>query len=94
VGPISGLPALQGQGIGAALLQAGHETARGLGFALCVLCGHADYYPRFGYEPIESHGIHFPFDAPEACKLVKFLNESGKSVRGTAVFPPELLERP
>jgi len=92
VGPISVLPHLQGQGIGAALMQAGHEAARVLGFSLCVLVGHEDYYPRFGYEPIGQHGITFPFDAPDACKMVKFLDERGESVRGIAIFPPELME--
>jgi len=92
VGPVSVLPHLQGKGIGAALMEAGHEAAHELDFSLCVLCGHEDYYPRFGYEPIGQHGITFPFDAPEACKMVKFLDERGKSVRGVAIFPPELME--
>ena len=92
LGPISVLPELQGRGIGAMLMEAGHAAARRLGFSVCVLVGHADYYPRFGYEPISEHGIVFPFEAPEACKMVKFLTEGGRAVRGTAVFPPELME--
>ena len=91
LGIVSVLPQAQGQGIGAALIEAGHEAAQKLGFLLAVLVGHADYYPRFGYVPAGQYGIHFPFDVPEACKMVKFLDERGKSVQGTAVFPPELV---
>jgi len=90
LGIVSVLPRVQGQGIGGALIQAGHEAAKRLGFSLSVLVGHGDYYPRFGYEPVAQYGICFPFDAPEDCKLVKFLDECGKSVQGAAVFPPEL----
>jgi len=90
LGIVSVLPDVQGQGIGGALIRAGHEAAQRLGFSLSVLVGHADYYPRFGYEPAEQYGILFPFAAPEECKMVKFLDERGKSVQGMAVFPSEL----
>ena len=91
VGPLAVLPSLQGQGIGAALMQAGHRAGHALGFSLCVLVGYAAYYSRFGYEPAGQHGILLPINAPEECKMVKFLEERGKSVRGVAVFPPELI---
>ena len=91
VGPLAVLPSLQGQGIGAALMQAGHKAGHALGFSLCVLVGYAAYYSRFGYEPAGQHGILLPVEAPEACKMVKFLEACGKSVRGVAAFPPELI---
>jgi len=91
LGIVAVLPQVQGQGIGGALIQGGHEGAKKLGFSLSVLVGHEDYYPRFGYEPAGQYGIAFPFDAPEACKMVKFLDERGKSVQGMAQFPPELV---
>jgi len=89
LGPVSVLPAHMRQGIGGALIQRGHAVAKSLGFPLSVLVGHADYYPRFGYEPIAPHGITFPVDAPAECMMVKFLDESGKSVQGMAKFPAE-----
>jgi len=89
LGPVSVLPAHMGRGIGGALIERGHTVAKSLGFPLSVLVGHADYYPRFGYEPIAPHGITFPVDAPAECMMVKFLDESGKSVRGMAQFPAE-----
>jgi predicted N-acetyltransferase YhbS len=91
LGPLAVLPELQGRGIGAMLVQKGHEAARKLGFSVCVLVGHENYYPRFGYEIAGEYGIILPVEAPEGCKMVKFLREEGKLVRGTAVFPPELI---
>ncbi len=48
--PLAVAPEHQGQGIGGALLEAGHAVARAHGAALSVLLGHARYYPRFGYQ--------------------------------------------
>ena len=89
LGPVSVLPAFQKKGIGGALIAEGHRIALSLGYDLCVLVGHEDYYPRFGYEPIERHGISFPTDAPPQCRMVKFLTARGKAVKGAALFPPE-----
>jgi len=89
VGPLSVLPAFQRRGIGGALMEHGHDTARALGFSLCVLVGHEDYYPRFGYEPAGRYGITFPIDAPEACKMVKFLSPHGATIQGAVLLPPE-----
>jgi len=89
LGPVSVLPEVQRQGIGGALIEAGHRVGASLGFDLCVLVGHEDYYPRFGYEPIERHGITFPTEAPLECMMVKFLTAQGKAVKGAAIFPPE-----
>lgn len=94
LGPVSVLPELQGQGIGGALITAGHRVAQELGFTACVLVGHADYYPRFGYVPSQGHGITFPCDAPAECMMVKFLSEAGKAVKGAAIFPPEHIPPP
>ena len=91
LGVVSVPPQFQCQGIGGALIEEGHAVARSLGISVCVLVGHQDYYPRFGYQPAHLHGITFPFDAPEECKLVKLLSEDGKNIRGEAFFPPELV---
>ena len=91
LGPVSVLPQFQRRGIGGALIEEGHRVARSLGFSACVLVGHEDYYPRFGYQPAHLHGITFPFEAPGECKMVKFLSEAGKDIRGQALFPPELV---
>ena len=91
LGVVSVHPEFQRRSIGGALIEQGHAVARALGFCACVLVGHEGYYPRFGYEPASRYGITFPFEAPDECKLVKFLCESGEVIRGQAVFPPELV---
>lgn len=48
--PLAVDPAYQRQGIGGALIRAGHEIAQGKGYALSFLLGHPWYYPRFGYQ--------------------------------------------
>jgi len=87
--PVSVLPEYQKQGIGSALIRRGHELATEMGFGVCLVVGHEDYYPRFGYEIASKHGITQPFPAPDECVMVRFLNDAGKSITGSAVFPPE-----
>lgn len=47
--PIAVDPAHQRKGIGAALIQVGHEIAQSKGYVLSFLLGHPTYYPRLGY---------------------------------------------
>jgi len=87
--PVSVFPEYQRQGVGTVLIERGHEIAADMGYGVCTLVGHADYYPRFGYERASKYGITQPFPAPDECVMVKFLTDAGKSVTGAAVFPPE-----
>lgn len=56
-GPVSVLPALQRQGVGAALIQHTLELARSTGNRAVLIFGHESYYPRFGFEPAAKYGI-------------------------------------
>ncbi|AWH29524.1 MULTISPECIES: N-acetyltransferase [Stenotrophomonas] len=49
LGPISVLPARQGQGVGAALMQAAIDALRSQQAHGCVLLGEPAYYGRFGF---------------------------------------------
>lgn len=49
LGPISVLPARQGQGIGSALVNEGLVRLRKLDAKGCVLAGNPAYYTRFGF---------------------------------------------
>lgn len=42
-------PDYQHQKIGSRLIEAVHKVAQDKGFVLCILCGHDQYYPKFGY---------------------------------------------
>ncbi len=66
LGPIGVEPALQRGGIGAALMRACLAAAAETSWPLIALLGHADYYPRFGFESADALGIRCPYPvAPE-----------------------------
>ncbi len=86
--PVSVLPNFQGKGVGGALITKSHQIAKILGFGSIVLVGHAEYYPRFGYEVTTKYHIKLPFEAPEECCLIKPLTEQALvGVRGMVVYP-------
>jgi putative acetyltransferase len=63
--PVAVLPAHQGKGIGSALIRAGLQRCRRLGFAAVVVLGHPEYYPRFGFSPASDFGITSEYDVPD-----------------------------
>ncbi len=56
-GPLSVLPSLQGQGIGAMLVKKTLEEAAGMGYRAVLIFGHPDYYKRFGFQNAEKFQI-------------------------------------
>ncbi len=56
-GPVSVLPAYQGQGIGNLLIEHTMELAKQLGYKAVVIYGNPAYYHRFGFENAEKYGI-------------------------------------
>lgn len=49
LGPICVEPEFQGIGLGGMLVRQGHKIAKEKGYEFSLLCGHSNYYPRFGY---------------------------------------------
>ena len=81
LGPISVLPALQGQGIGSALMHAALDGLRARGAAGCLLVGDPAYYTRFGFKPVS--GLLYPGIPPEYFMALAF----GASLpQGSVVF--------
>lgn len=70
LGPMSVLPAFQRQRIGQRLVESGLEACRDIGARAVVVIGHADYYPRFGFERASAHGLSNEFKAPEEAFMV------------------------
>ena len=60
LGPLSVAPALQGAGIGRALLRHGLSEARRLGERLCVVVGDPAYYGPFGFGAAAASGLILP----------------------------------
>ncbi len=59
LGPMAVLPEHQRQGIGSALVREGLEACRVSGAGAVFVLGHAEYYPRFGFELASRHGLRF-----------------------------------
>jgi putative acetyltransferase len=63
--PMAVAPERQCKGIGSALVRAGLEQCRQLGFDAVVVLGHPEYYPRFGFSPSSRFGIDSEYEVPE-----------------------------
>jgi len=60
LGPLAVEPALQGMGIGRALVRHGLDTARALGERICVVVGEPNYYQPFGFANAGAAGLRLP----------------------------------
>lgn len=86
--PVAVLPAHQRHGIGGRLIRAGLAMARRLGHASCIVLGHQDYYPRFGFRPASAWAIRSPFDVPDEVFMAMELVPYGlRDVSGEVVYP-------
>lgn len=87
--PLSVLPEYQRQGVGTALILAGHRIARELGYSYSIVLGSETYYPRVGYLPADTFGIQAPFDVPRenfmACRLI----ENAPAIHGIIQYAKE-----
>ncbi|WP_457653985.1 GNAT family N-acetyltransferase [Rhodocaloribacter sp.] len=63
--PMAVAPGHQRQGMGSALVRAGLDRCRELGFGAVVVLGHPAYYPRFGFKPASRFGLGCPYDVPD-----------------------------
>ena len=62
--PMAVVPGKQRQGFGSALVRAGLEQVKELGFVAVVVLGHPGFYPRFGFVPSSRFGIDCEYDVP------------------------------
>lgn len=63
--PMAVAPNRQRQGIGSALVRAGLEQCKQLGFTAVVVLGYPEYYRRFGFSPSSRFGIRSEYEVPE-----------------------------
>jgi putative acetyltransferase len=84
LGPLAVLPDYQKLGVGSQLVEEGHRRAQEKGFQICILVGHASYYPRFGYHFNLfscSHQIQILFtDIPRNCQEIKERRIEGRDI--------------
>jgi putative acetyltransferase len=70
LGPMAVAPDHQREGIGSALVCAGLDRCKQLGFGAVVVLGHPEYYPRFGFLPSSRFGIGCEYEVPEEVFMV------------------------
>ena len=91
--PMAVLPEYQRRGIGAELIHTGITRLKSRGCPFVVVLGHADYYPRFGFEPASHYGIWNEWEVPEEAFMILVINESEMhGVSGVARYQPEFSE--
>jgi len=90
LGPMAVLPERQGEGIGGALVRAGLAACRAADYDLCIVLGHAEYYPRFGFRPSAPFGIRWERDVPVEVFMVAELAPGALAGRwGIVRYRPE-----
>ena len=93
LGPMAVLPTFQREGIGSALVRAGLEQSKQLGFGAVVLVGHPEFYPRFGFRPASRFQLTCEFDVPdEAWMAVELEPGFLRDVSGTIKYHPAFRE--
>ena len=88
--PLAVLPDFQKQGIGSALIRAGLDSCRSLGYGVVVVLGHPEYYPRFGFVPASTAGLGCEFPVPsEAFMLLELQPGALGEARGIVRYAPQ-----
>ena len=91
--PMAVLPEYQRQGIGSKLVRTGIEKLKEWQCPFIIVLGHAEYYPRFGFEPASRHGIRSEWEVPDDVFMILVLNEPDfNSISGVAKYRPEFTE--
>ena len=85
--PLAIHPHFQNRGLGAALVQAGLEQLEAAGEAVCMVRGHAHYYPRFGFVPSVQLEIFPPFAITPAEYMARPLAAYTPDYRGSVRYP-------
>lgn len=87
--PLAVTPEYQNQGVGTALIQAGHRIAKKLGYQYSLVLGSETYYPRCGYLPAGQLGITVPDGMPADNFMAIVLQKDAVPLGGTVQYAPE-----
>lgn len=91
--PVAVLPTFHNKGIGGRLIEEAHRIAKELGYTSVILLGHENYYPKFGYQPLQHFNILLPFEAPkENCMALELIPDALKNKEGKVIYPKEFFE--
>jgi len=81
LGPMAVAPDHQRSGVGSALVRAGVEECRQLGFGAIIVLGHPEFYPRFGFTPSSRFAIDSQYEVPEEVFMAMELQPGALSGR-------------
>jgi len=91
--PMAVLPEYQRQGIGSQLIRTGIARLASRRCPFIVVLGHAEYYPRFGFEPASRYGIRSEWEVPDEAFMILVLDQSEmQDISGVAIYRPEFAE--
>jgi putative acetyltransferase len=91
--PMGVLPEYQRQGIGTKLVRKGIAELKKRHCPFAIVLGHAEYYPRFGFERASAHRVRSEWDVPDDAFMIMGLDESKlRGVSGIARYRPEFAE--
>jgi len=83
LGPLAVEPALQGRGIGKALVRHGLAAAKAAGHRVCVVVGDPSYYRPFGFISASAQGLSLPGPVePERFQVLALARGGLKGVYG------------
>ena len=91
--PMAVLPEWQRKGIGSKLVEAGLEQLGARRRPFVIVIGHAEFYPRFGFEPASKYDVHSEWAVPDEAFMIRILDEEAmRGVSGLARYRPEFAE--
>lgn len=91
--PMAVLPSHQRAGVGSQLVKEGLRWLRESGHGFCVVLGHADYYPRFGFAPASRFGLRWEIAVPDEAFMVQALVPDGlANMTGVVRYHPAFAE--
>jgi len=93
LGPMAVLPEHKRRGIGLELVRAGIARLADRRCPFVIVLGHAEYYPRFGFEPASRYGIRSEWAVPDEAFMILLLDKSAMAgISGLARYRPEFAE--
>ena len=87
------LPEYQRQGVGSELVKTGIARLKAQGCPFIVVLGHAEYYPRFGFNRCSRYGIRSEWEVPDEAFMILIMDQTMMSgISGVCKYRTEFDE--
>jgi len=91
--PMAVRPTEQRRGIGSALVRAGLAACAELRCQAVIVLGHAEFYPRFGFQPASRVGLSCEYDVPDEVFMAMELEAGALAAKTGTVRYHEIFGR-